>query len=68
MIYQVHLFISSDSIAIDINPKAKENCGSAALQNFFLWRNSPNRTQAASLLRFIDHTQAHTRARAVGLL
>ena len=26
----------------------------------FLWRSSPNRPQAASLLRFLDHTQLNT--------
>jgi hypothetical protein len=31
---------------------------------FFLWRNSPRRAQAASLLRFLDLSQSHTHARA----
>jgi hypothetical protein len=30
---------------------------------FFLWRNSPNRADAASFLRFLDHTQLHTTGR-----
>jgi len=34
--------------------------------NFFFWHNSPTRSQTASLLRFLDHTQTH--ARPLGLL
>jgi hypothetical protein len=35
--------------------------------HFFLWRNSPTRVQAASLLRFRHHTELDT-PRSVGLL
>jgi len=32
-------------------------------QKNFLWRRSPNRAQAASLLKFLDHTQLDTNTR-----
>jgi len=40
------------------------------LSFFFLtvWRNSPTRAQAASLLRFPGHTHTHTHTHTVGLL
>jgi len=33
---------------------------------FFLWRNSPARAYATSMLRFLDHTQLDTLTRAPG--
>jgi hypothetical protein len=37
---------------------SSENTGRRGF--FFVWRNSPTRARAASLLRFLDHTQWHT--------
>jgi hypothetical protein len=38
------------------------------IHNFFLWRNSPIRAQALSMLMFLNHTQLDTQTHPVGFL
>ena len=65
--YQVHLLISSDPTAVDINPRAKENWPSTALRNFISVEQQPKSGLGRLILevhRIHTHTHTHTHDRA----